>query len=631
MEADHVADQVMRRGFTNVPSTGPAQVQRKCAACQKAAQEAATPPPPQIRRKCAHCEEEEKVPQQKSDTLFSGGQSLHSEGLPLVHQVLSSPGQPLTAPDLSFFHSRFRFDFSRVRIHTDRTAAESARFVNALAYTSGSDIAFAANRYQPGTEAGRGLIAHELAHVVQQSRSGQARIFRKVTDDPLTVQLTQGSVDGLTDPELDAQIRLLQSFLRDHAGDAAVGANLALLESTAYRRQVTAEQPAAPAATAAPAPANTVASQATGTGRPAPFPSAAAALSRTQIEQIMAQATSLDDLKLRLGLGVVSNERLSEFLLEKGFRAPGPEKEFVYDGPTVSKTPRSKRVFTRKILYTDPEGGTVSREASGTEAQLKELQDDANLDAAISMGKGLATAAAGIAGGRAATSAVTNSAENQPKRSQSQVIRSQANAGAGPAPVKPAATSADAPPATTPPVTASPATAPPTPTPPQAVPNQPLLLNPAGNTSRTLNQVRGARGTNRDRGTAAENYKAELSRGSTDKKADNTPLGKRFHDVRDEPSEPGTVFRREVKNFRRFLTRDGKTVRNFVPVTRDIQNEILKDKLWIREGAKTGERRVVQWDFVGAPPNEDLEDLLQRVGLPYASQPFDDVTIIQQN
>ena len=68
---------------------------------------------------------------------------------------------------------RFAYDFSGVAVHTDATAAESARAVNALAYTVGPDIAFAAGRYQPHTAAGRRLIAHELAHVVQQ-RGGPA-------------------------------------------------------------------------------------------------------------------------------------------------------------------------------------------------------------------------------------------------------------------------------------------------------------------------------------------------------------------------------------------------------------------------------------------------------------------------
>ena len=67
-----------------------------------------------------------------------------------------------------FFEPRFGFDFSRVRIHADSRAAESARTVNALAYTVGNDIVFAAGQYAPRAAPGQRLLAHELAHVAQQ-------------------------------------------------------------------------------------------------------------------------------------------------------------------------------------------------------------------------------------------------------------------------------------------------------------------------------------------------------------------------------------------------------------------------------------------------------------------------------
>jgi hypothetical protein len=63
---------------------------------------------------------------------------------------------------------RFNHDFSRVRVHTDARAFESARAVGALAYTVGPDIAFADGQYAPLTGSGQQLIAHELTHVVQQ-------------------------------------------------------------------------------------------------------------------------------------------------------------------------------------------------------------------------------------------------------------------------------------------------------------------------------------------------------------------------------------------------------------------------------------------------------------------------------
>lgn len=93
-------------------------------------------------------------------------------GVPaVVHDVLSSSGQPLDSVTRVFMESRFGHDFSRVRVHTDAMAADSAQAIDARAYTSGRDIVFGAGRYAPGTADGLRLLAHELAHVVQQAGS----------------------------------------------------------------------------------------------------------------------------------------------------------------------------------------------------------------------------------------------------------------------------------------------------------------------------------------------------------------------------------------------------------------------------------------------------------------------------
>jgi hypothetical protein len=93
-------------------------------------------------------------------------------GVPaIVHDVLRSPGQPLDAATRAFFEPRFGHDFSRVRLHTDARASESAQAVNALAYTVGPDIVFRAGQYSAGSAAGNRLMAHELAHVLQQENT----------------------------------------------------------------------------------------------------------------------------------------------------------------------------------------------------------------------------------------------------------------------------------------------------------------------------------------------------------------------------------------------------------------------------------------------------------------------------
>jgi Domain of unknown function (DUF4157) len=91
------------------------------------------------------------------------------EAAPVVGDVLSSGGQPLDPVTREFFAPRFGHDFGSVRVHADAKAADSARSVNALAYTVGSHVVFGAGQYAPGSHAGQKLLAHELTHVVQQS------------------------------------------------------------------------------------------------------------------------------------------------------------------------------------------------------------------------------------------------------------------------------------------------------------------------------------------------------------------------------------------------------------------------------------------------------------------------------
>jgi hypothetical protein len=90
-----------------------------------------------------------------------------------VRGAVGSPGHALDASTRAVMEARIGHDFGDVRVHTDAAASRSARAIDSLAYTIGSDIAFAPGTYSPGTPEGRRLLAHELAHVAQQ-RSGAA-------------------------------------------------------------------------------------------------------------------------------------------------------------------------------------------------------------------------------------------------------------------------------------------------------------------------------------------------------------------------------------------------------------------------------------------------------------------------
>lgn len=78
---------------------------------------------------------------------------------------------PLDSSTKEFMESRFGYDFGSVRIHSDEKAAESAQAINAAAFTIGNDIVFNRGQYNPHTSGGRQLLAHELAHHIQQGRS----------------------------------------------------------------------------------------------------------------------------------------------------------------------------------------------------------------------------------------------------------------------------------------------------------------------------------------------------------------------------------------------------------------------------------------------------------------------------
>ena len=136
-----------------------AVLQRRCAC-------GGTPGPT---GECAECRKKREagILQRRvgqSPATISHARSVNSS----VRETLRSPGTSLDAATRANLEPRFGYDFSQVRIHTDAKAAGSARDVNALAYTVGRDVVFGAGQYSPGTSAGRTLLAHELAHVVQQ-------------------------------------------------------------------------------------------------------------------------------------------------------------------------------------------------------------------------------------------------------------------------------------------------------------------------------------------------------------------------------------------------------------------------------------------------------------------------------
>ncbi len=149
-EADAVADQVMRM------KTGDAPIIQRMPLTPISA----------VQRACANCEKEKEGVQRKE----TGGGDASGKAAPsIVSDVLSSSGgHQMDGSTRQFMESRFGQDFSQVRIHTDSRAAESASAIQARAYTSGRHVVFGSGEYQPSSEGGQRLLAHELVHVGQQ-------------------------------------------------------------------------------------------------------------------------------------------------------------------------------------------------------------------------------------------------------------------------------------------------------------------------------------------------------------------------------------------------------------------------------------------------------------------------------
>lgn len=133
------------------PSSG-GMLQRKCACGGSGGKD------------CTECQ------QDREQTLQRAAKQPVAAGTapPIVHDVLRSPGQPLSRSVRAAVEPAFGRNFGHVRLHTDSRAAESARAVNALAYAVGNQVVFGVGQYQPQTAQGRHLIAHELTHTIQQ-------------------------------------------------------------------------------------------------------------------------------------------------------------------------------------------------------------------------------------------------------------------------------------------------------------------------------------------------------------------------------------------------------------------------------------------------------------------------------
>jgi len=140
---------------------------------------------PVLQRKCTGCEEEKE--KEKGPVRTKRAPSASSGSVPDTGATVSAAGRggtPLPPGVRSFFEPRFGRDFTAVRLHTGADAAAGAQAVQARAYTIGNDIVFGAGEFAPATSQGKWLLAHELAHTLQQGGTVPQRKIQRLGANP---------------------------------------------------------------------------------------------------------------------------------------------------------------------------------------------------------------------------------------------------------------------------------------------------------------------------------------------------------------------------------------------------------------------------------------------------------------
>lgn len=210
-----------------------------------------------LNRKCAECEKEEKQVQKKQDKKEEENKLMKKEDKKEVEKLqkkenkkeeeklmkkeedkedekvqkkeaggattsastgsyissLNGKGSAMPADANSFFSSRMGYNFSNVRVHTDKEAAQSAKNINAKAYTIGNHIVFNEGQFNIQSPEGQKLMAHELVHVLQQAgEQNESNLNRKPVDAP-----EQAPVELL--PPLEIEVEGSKTQNTTHNGD----------------------------------------------------------------------------------------------------------------------------------------------------------------------------------------------------------------------------------------------------------------------------------------------------------------------------------------------------------------------------------------------------------------------------
>jgi Domain of unknown function (DUF4157) len=171
-----------------------------------------------IQRKCAHCEEEEKLQRKEMES----GETAPSSTL---QDKLFSSGNGYALPkETNLTMSRaFGADFTDVRVHTDSEAVQMNKQIHAQAFTHGSDIYFNKGKYQPESLGGKNLLAHELTHVLQQSKMPGSQISRKMSVEKPDINIPNPGGNGLVQTNVVTVLDYVSKLCPDTAFMASGG------------------------------------------------------------------------------------------------------------------------------------------------------------------------------------------------------------------------------------------------------------------------------------------------------------------------------------------------------------------------------------------------------------------------
>ena len=211
--------------ITSATRTGPSRLlQRRCACGEVAGHE-------------EPCEECRAKRLQRKAT--HAGFSPHVPSA--VYDVVGAAGHPLDPTTRSFFEQRFGHDFAAVRVHDDERAARSVREVGAVAYTVGSHLAFDRGQYSTQSPSGLRLLAHELAHVVQQHGGAGAERLQRASISESAIRM------GPEDDELERQAEKAADDVVAGGGISTLrAASRMTLQRQPHRRRATEPEPHAP-------------------------------------------------------------------------------------------------------------------------------------------------------------------------------------------------------------------------------------------------------------------------------------------------------------------------------------------------------------------------------------------------